>query len=81
MNPYERNAMFKNRAVQMKFVKTDDMLTETTELPAFEMPSKEDVLDVSNELIKNTALAVISVIAAAALARSASDIIVHHATH
>ena len=74
--------MFKNRAIQMKLVKTTEgtPLMDATELPKFELPSKEDVIDVSESVIQNSALAVISVIGAAALARTISEIVIHHAT-
>lgn len=75
--------MFKNRAIQMKLVKTDagSDLADITDMPKLELPSKETVEHVSKEVIKNSALAVIAVIAAAAVARTASEIIIHHATN
>lgn len=73
--------MFRNRAIQMKLVKTDDStVMEMPEIPKIEMPSKEDVVYVTNEVVKTSSIAVISVIGAAALARTISEIVIHHAT-
>lgn len=67
--------MFKNHAVQMKLVKaTEGDLVEIPDLPKFELPSKEDVEDVTFEIIKNSALAAIGVIVVGALARTLSEI-------
>lgn len=75
--------MFKNRAVQMRFVKTNDGddLIEIPDIPKLELPSKETVKHVSKDVIKNSAIAVIAVIVTAAVARTASEIVIHHATN
>lgn len=75
--------MFKNRAIQMKLVKTDDNtdMVEIPDMPKLELPSKEDVKDVSREIIKNSALAVIAIIGAAAVARTASEVAIDHWTN
>lgn len=73
--------MFSNYRVESRIVKkSDTSATSLPELPKFELPSKETVEHVSREMIKNAAIAVIAVIGAAALAKTASDIVVHHAT-
>ncbi len=83
--------MFKNRAFQVKLVKTDDSAPETMSMPDIKINpeinlapnfdiSKEDVEEITGGLIKKTALAVIAVIGVAALAHTSSEIVIHHAT-
>jgi hypothetical protein len=75
---YERNAMFKNREFRVRVVKTDDREPELTDAK-FEI-TMDDITVVALKLIKNSALAVGSVIAVAAVAHAASEIAIHHGT-
>lgn len=73
--------MFKKFAFQTKVVRlADGEVNELPELPKLELPSKETVEEVSHEVIKKTVIGVVVVIAAAAFARTTSEIVIHHAT-
>lgn len=76
--------MLKGFAVQSKIVRTDkhegDLIDLSEAMPKIELPSKETVQEVSHEVIKKSAFAIVGVIIAAAVARTASEIIIHHAT-
>lgn len=69
----------KNHSFQVKLVK-DTPVTEEPETPHLPSIPKEEILDLYDEVLKRTAVAVISVIGAIAIARTGSDILVHHAT-
>lgn len=69
----------KNSHFQVKLVKDADAPAETAEPIAPHIP-KEEIIDLYDEVLKRTAVAVIAVIGAIAVARTGSDIIVHHAT-
>ena len=71
--------MFKNRAVQMKLVKTDDADETVPVLPAIEI-TKQDVIDVTNHVIETSAKAVIAVVAVVTIAKTSSAIAIHHGT-
>lgn len=68
---------FRNHSIQMKVVKDTD-IPEPAQ-PHLPVP-KEEILDLYDEVLKRTAVAVIAVVGAIAVARTGSDIIVHHAT-
>lgn len=68
----------KNHSFQVKLV-NDAKLAAETEPAAPHIP-KEEILDLYDEVLKRTAVAVIAVVGAIAVARTGSDIIVHHAT-
>jgi len=69
----------KNHHFQVKLAKDTDT-PDVPETPAHLPIPKEEVLDLYDEVLKRTAVAVIAVIGAIAVARTGSDIIVHHAT-
>ena len=69
----------KNHSFQVKLVK-DANVTAETEAPDAPHIPKEEILDLYDEVLKRTAVAVIAVVGAIAVARTGSDIIVHHAT-
>ena len=71
--------MFKNRAFQVKMVNTNEGEPIDTAFPHIAI-TKQDVTDVTDNLIKKSTLAVISIIAAAAVAHTASEIAIHHGT-
>jgi hypothetical protein len=68
----------KNHSFQVKLVKDPNAPAETE--PAAPHIPKEEILDLYDEVLKRTAVAVIAVVGAIAVARTGSDIIVHHAT-
>lgn len=70
--------MFKNREFRVRVAKIDNSIPEDVE-PHIEI-TKEDVKDVTSHLIKTGALYIAGVIAAAAVAHTASEIIIHHST-
>lgn len=70
---------FKNHSFQVKLVKDADTAAET-EAPAMPHIPKDEIIDLYDEVLKRTAVAVIAVVGAIAVARTGSDIIVHHAT-
>jgi len=69
----------KNHSFQVKLVKDTNAPAET-DTPATPHIPKEEILDLYDEVLKRTAVAVIAVVGAIAVARTGSDIIVHHAT-
>jgi hypothetical protein len=70
---------FKNHSFQVKLVK-DTAAPAEPETPHLPSIPKEEILDLYDEVLKRTAVAVVAVIGAIAVARTGSDIIVHHAT-
>jgi len=72
--------MFKNHEFRIRVVKTKNSpVAETVAEPKFSIP-KDDIIDVATGLIKTSAICVVSVIAAAAIAHAASEITIHHGT-
>jgi len=69
----------KNHSFQVKLVK-DTAVPAEADTPATPHIPKEEILDLYDEVLKRTAVAVIAVVGAIAVARTGSDIIVHHAT-
>ena len=82
MRPTKGTTVFRNRAIQIKLAKTaeGEGLDIDDVMPKLDLPSKETVNEVALEITKNTAIAVIAVIGAAALARTVSEVVIHHAT-
>jgi len=73
--------MFKNHEFRIRIAKINksNAIAETVAEPKFEIP-KDDIIDVATGLIKTSAICVVSVIAAAAVAHTASEIAIHHGT-
>jgi len=76
MRPHERNAMFKNRALQVKMVKTG-----TEEEPVDEVVSldPEQIAKIAKELVKHTAIAIGALIVTTAVATAAKEIAIKKA--
>lgn len=68
----------KNHSFQVKLVKDAETAAETA--PKTPHIPKDEIIDLYDEVLKRTAVAVIAVVGAIAVARTGSDIIVHHAT-
>lgn len=72
--------MFKNHAVQMKIVKMNQDngdLVEIPELPKLELPAKEDVIDVAQQVVVTSAVAVVGVIVVSNICRTLSEIAIN----
>lgn len=71
--------MFRNRAFQVRVVRTDEPNTAPA-APVFPSFSKEDIKDAAKELMESAAGCTMAVMVTAAVLKTASEIIIHHAT-
>ncbi len=72
--------MFKNRAFQVRVVKTDDNNTNEPNRPMFPTFSKDDIIDAAGEIFANAGGMAIAVMLVGTVLKTASEIIIHHAT-
>lgn len=67
----------KNHSIQLKYVKDNAIAETEAEKPHI---PKEEILDLYDGLLKRSAIAVIAVVGAIAVAKTGSEVIIHHAT-
>jgi hypothetical protein len=71
--------MFKNYAIQTRMVKTNVSDSAEPQSMKIEVPT-EEIIHISRSVIKNTAIAVVAVIGAAALAHTLSEVVIQNTT-
>lgn len=76
--PTERNAMFKNHEFRVRIAKTRD--DDQWYVTPPKSVTKDDVVNIADGVMKKAAIYVTSVIAIAAVAHAASEIVIHHGT-